>query len=172
MNGNTNPWLVVALILFVTTTTGIGVSIHFYQNYTNTDTLYRDALDTVNELNEAYQNVSSALLDVSYTPKFLIKYENDTEVWYNHTYIPIGWTLFNATAKITDGNVAYLQSSYGIFVTSINGVTQYNQYFWLWYLWNNTSHSWSLGPVGADVYRLRSGEIIAWYLTDDFASIP
>ena len=48
MNGNTNPWLVVALILFVTTTTGIGVSIHFYQNYTNTDTLYRDVLETVN----------------------------------------------------------------------------------------------------------------------------
>jgi hypothetical protein len=184
MNGTTNPWLIATLILLVTTTTGIGVSFYFYQSYTSTDNLYRDTLETVNELNEAYQNLSSALQDisdnlttttqklqdVSYNPKLLIKYENGTEVWYNHTRIPIGWTLFNATLKITDGNMEYQQFAFGVFITSIHGVTQNHPNFWLWYLWNSTAHSWTFGPIGADAYRLKSGDAVAWYLTDGSAT--
>jgi hypothetical protein len=138
---------------------GFSLAFYYFQSFAQADALQKDAFNTINELTDK-------LKDVATTPRVLVKYRNGTEDWYNQTHIPIGWSLFNATLKITDGDVDYQQYPFGVFITAINGVAQEATTFWLWYQWNATSNGWEFGPVGADAYRVRSGDVLAWYLTD------
>jgi hypothetical protein len=72
---------------------------------------------------QRYKDTLSSLNDISYKVNILIKYSNGTKTWHNQTIIPIGWSLFNATLKVTGGKVEGSWSSFGVFVTSINGVS-------------------------------------------------
>jgi len=172
MSKISNIWFSATLILIITTVIGLGTTLHFYQSYVNADKQYEDSLKTINDLTETLQEISNNLTttaqnlqEVSFTPKILIKYNNGTKEWHNQTFIPIGWSLFNATDKITNGNIEYGQT-FGIFITSINGVKQDPPDYWLWYLWDDNSTSWTFGPIGAGAYRLKSEDIVAWYLSD------
>jgi hypothetical protein len=168
-----NPWFSATLILIITTVIGLGTTLHFYQSYTNADQLYENSLKTINDLTVTLQEISNNLTttaqklqEVSFTPKILIKYNNGTKEWHNQTFIPIGWSLFNATQKITNGNIEYQQYSFGKFITSINGVKGDLTIFWALYIWNVNSTSWTSSLVGAEAYRLKSEDIVAWYLSD------
>lgn len=158
MSKTSNPWFSATLILIIATIIGLGTTLHYYQNFVNADNQYKDSLKTINKLNQI-------LLDIS--PKIMVKYSNGTEVWYgNLTILPIGWSLFNATHNITNGRIEYQQFAFGTFITSINGVEQSQNNFWLWYIWDANSTSWTFGPTGAEAYRLKSEDIVAWYLSD------
>ncbi|MDH5810645.1 MAG: DUF4430 domain-containing protein [Candidatus Methanomethylicaceae archaeon] len=110
------------------------------------------------------ENLQSIVSNVAIKVNLAVSYGNGTVTWYNDTYLPIGWTLFNATAKLC--NVRFtVYPSMGIWINSINGVSEdpaANKY-WIWYTW--TSNGWSMGPVGADQYMLKNGETIKWELT-------
>jgi len=110
------------------------------------------------------ESLQSIVSNVAIKVNLAISYGNGTVVWYNDTYLPIGYSLFNATAKLCRvGFTVY--PSMGIWVNSINGVSEdpsTNKY-WIWYTWS--SNGWKMGPVGADQYPLRDGETLKWELT-------
>lgn len=132
------------LVSIITTAT----TIYYYQGYVAMEKQYNEEL--------------AKLGVVSHTVNILLD-NNGTKTWYNQTLIPIGWSLYNATFKVTNGNVNY-SSVYGpSFITAINGIQYTGSYYWIWWIWNNASNSWTLGPVGADAYKLRNNDIVAWY---------
>ncbi|MFQ6075172.1 MAG: DUF4430 domain-containing protein [Candidatus Bathyarchaeia archaeon] len=145
-------WFIISLLLLSTLVVSSGVALYYYQGYVNMERKYRD--------------VVTSLEDVSYNVDILVKYDNGTGHWYNNTLIPIGWSLFNATLKITGGDVNYSIFFGSPFITAINGVMSHGSHFWLWYLWNSTSGVWRLAETGAGDYILRDGDVVAWYLVN------
>ncbi len=124
------------------------------------ETLYLMGLKT--QLDTLMKEVESVTLRVS----LLLKYDNNTKQWFNNTVVPVGWTLFNLTVYDLKGNVNYETYSFGIAVTSINGVSQHESYYWLWYRWDAEKRDWVPGETGPDACLLKNGDVLAWYLAD------
>jgi len=124
------------------------------------ETLYLIGLKT--RLDTLMKEVESVTLRAS----LLVKYGNGTKQWFNNTIIPIGWTLFNLTIYDLKGNVNYEEYPFGIVVTSINGVSQHESYYWLWYRWDLEKRDWVPGETGPDACLLQNGDVLAWYLAD------
>ncbi|UCH02348.1 MAG: hypothetical protein JSV20_00700 [Candidatus Bathyarchaeota archaeon] len=154
-----NIWFLTSLLLIIVVIVNAGVTIYYYQGYTNLEQQKNELTTTLNE-------VSQKLSDVSYAVDILIKYKNDTKTWYNQTLIPIGWSFFNATIKITNGNMDYDIFFGSPFITEIYGEKAGGVYAWLWFKWDETSLSWISGETGADGYMLKDEDIVAWYLAD------
>jgi hypothetical protein len=89
-----------------------------------------------------------------------VDYANGTRHWFNGTN---GLTLYDAMMG-ADWNVE--GTSYGVmglYVSSINDVTESmeeNKY-WSWWMW--TDFGWSHGVSASDKYIVSSGETIIWY---------
>jgi len=147
-----NVWFLVSLCLLVAVVINASITVYYYQGYVNMEKRYKD--------------ITIKLADVSYNVNMLVKYDNGTKVWYNQSLVPIGWSLFNATLKVTGGRAEYAIFFGSPFITKINGVKGSGPYAWMWYLWNATSATWKLGEAGADAYILRDGDVVAWYLVD------
>ena len=116
-----------------------------------------------------YDTLLSKLGEVAHKVNLLINFDNGTKIWYNGTYVPIDSNLFHLTLKITDGDVNYTNSQYGLFINSISGVGANpvdKSRAWLWWYYNPTQEKWYIGEVGADQHILYAGEIIAWYYQD------
>ncbi|MEM2940462.1 MAG: hypothetical protein QW304_02800 [Thermoproteota archaeon] len=124
------------------------------------ETLYLASLKA--QLDTLVKEVESITLRVS----LLVKYDNGTETWFNNTVVPVGWTLLNLTAYDLKGRVDYEVYSFGTSVTGINGVSQHENYYWLWYKWNPEEQDWVVGETGPDAYILKNGDVLAWYLAD------
>ena len=155
-----NIWFFVSICLLVVTAINASLTIYYYGKYANAEKLYND--------------IAVKLKDVSYNVNILIKYENGTKVWYNQTTIPIGWSLFNVTLKITNGNVIYSTAYGSPYITAINGMKSSGSYAWIWYTWNSSSAKWTVGVTGSNDYVLRDKDVAAWYLTNisDFSNLP
>ena len=112
-------------------------------------------------LEKDYQSALAELEDYTVSIDLLVDYGNGTRVWYNHTRVRLGGTLLEATMEVcrVDSQV----SEWGVFVTSINGVEQGHGAYWMWSILGD---GWELGPVGADQYKLREGDVVAWVLTE------
>lgn len=92
-------------------------------------------------------------------------YGNGTVVWYNDTFVPRGASLLSATVLLV--NVEYKMSDFGAYVVSINGVSEKliskNEGFsWMWYIYDSEKEKLVMGPIAADKYVLRDGDIILW----------
>ena len=83
------------------------------------------------------------------------------EKWFNQT-IPRGYSLLNATKLVAEVDYTYQPAYKASFVNAINDVRNRPPYFWMWYRWNSQESEWKLGPVGADIYRLKPDEIVMW----------
>ncbi|MEM2929674.1 MAG: hypothetical protein QW797_02295 [Thermoproteota archaeon] len=124
------------------------------------ETLYLVGLKA--QLDTLMKEVESVTLRAS----LLVKYDNGTKQWFNNTIVPVGWTLFNLTAYNLKGNVNYTTYSFGAVITGINGVSQHESYYWLWYRWDLEKRDWVPGETGPDACLLRNGDVLAWYLAD------
>jgi len=141
--------LAIGLIAFLLVSIiSIATTIYYYQEYLT--------------LNRQYDEELAKLGVVSYTVNILLD-NNGTKTWYNQTIIPIGWSLYNATVEVTNGNVNYSPVYGPSFITAINGVSNTGSYYWIWWVWNGASHSWTLGTVGANAYTLNNNDTVAWY---------
>ena len=123
-------------------------AIYFYSQYTET----RKTFDELKAL-IIYTNV-------------LLDYGNDTQSWHNKTLIRAGATTFDALLAATT-DVEYKMYSFGVLVTSINGLQNVVESpssgrAWIWYYWNATSSEWTFGPIAADAYILKPDDTIAW----------
>ena len=95
----------------------------------------------------------------------LLDYGNGTLNWHNQTVIA-GSTAFEALLGVTK-KVEYETGAYGVFVSSIEGVsnvveTPTSGRAWLWYWWNATSSKWTDLLKASDAYILKSDDSIAW----------
>ena len=111
-------------------------------------------------LEEDYQKILVELEEFTALVDIMIDYNNGTVVWYNDTRIQIGASLLNATDIAFDIDVQ--SSNFGSFVTSVNGVNQDANHFWIWSIYED---EWSMGPVGADQFNLHDGDIVGWTYT-------
>ena len=158
MERTRNVWFTATLVLASALVLTSALSFYYYAQYVGSEKRYTDTLSSLN--------------DVSYRVNILIKHSNGTRNWYNQTLIPVGWSLFNATKKITGDRVEGTWSSFGVFVTSINGVKGIGPNYWLWYAWDGGEKKWIQGATGSESYILKQGETVAWLLTSDWMATP
>ncbi|MBO3799789.1 MAG: hypothetical protein FGF52_01870 [Candidatus Brockarchaeota archaeon] len=114
---------------------------------------------------KAYSGLLKSIEGITNSVSILIKYDNGTKTWFNNTRVPVGWSLFNLTNYVTNGRVDY-QTTFGVFITGINGVGSHDTYYWIWYRWDPVKKDWMLGETGCDSYFLNDGDVLAWYLVD------
>lgn len=124
-------------------------SVNYYQLSQNQETIIK--------------NLQAIISETSLKVDIAINYGNGTIVWYNNTYFPIGFSLFNATQKLF--KVKYTVYPFGIYINSINDVSEdpLARKYWIWYYW--AANKWEMGPVGSDQYILKNGDILKWELT-------
>jgi hypothetical protein len=92
----------LALLILVS-----GIAIYFY-------------FDSI-EAERRYNTLLSELEGVALEVNLLIDYGNDSMVWHNKTFLPIGTTLLNITSKVSS-SVECIGSDKGVFVNGIDGV--------------------------------------------------
>lgn len=158
MNKVRNIWFTLSIFLASAVVITSSLAFSYYSNYVASEQRYKDTLSTLD--------------GISYKVNIMIEYSKDSKTWYNQTVIPIGWSLFNATAKATGGKIEGQWYSWGVFVTSINSVSGTGPKYWLWFTWNNSKKEWVYSQSGADSYIMKQGEIVSWFLTDDFSATP
>ncbi|MHA2067647.1 MAG: hypothetical protein ACXABY_25060 [Candidatus Thorarchaeota archaeon] len=127
--------------------------------------LYMDNLDIRNR----YTNLASKIDEISNQVNTLVDYGNGTRLWYNSTLVPLGSSLLNATAMITDQAVEYGGEDLGVFVTGIGGVGTLNEktnHYWLWWRFDQSSGEWLIGNQGANQYIPVDGDVLAWLYED------
>ena len=104
------------------------------------------------------------IIDYGGAPRLKIGKLIVRSVTYNLS-APAGLTLFDATSLIA--KVAYKRGSYGIYITSINGVeeriiSKSEGYSWLWFIYDNSTRKFVLGAVACDKYVIKDGDMIMW----------
>jgi hypothetical protein len=112
------------------------------------------------ETRKTFEDLNSLVINAN----VLMDYGNGTQYWYNETVIA-GSTAFDALLAATK-NVDYTIYSFGVYVTSINGIrvegTPTSGYAWLWYYWNATTSKWIDLYKAADAYILKPNDSITW----------
>ncbi|MDO8751251.1 MAG: hypothetical protein Q7K03_08930 [Dehalococcoidia bacterium] len=98
----------------------------------------------------------------------LVQSSKDDARWFRNVEVAKGTDAYELTEKVTQGD---LRSTYSAlyrshFVDSILGVENKNPKFWLIYGWSEPEKKWEPLPVGADLYSLKDGHILAWYYAD------
>ncbi|MSQ22580.1 MAG: DUF4430 domain-containing protein [Dehalococcoidia bacterium] len=98
----------------------------------------------------------------------LIQSSEQDARWFRNVEVAKGTDAYELTEKVTQGG---LRSTYyalyrSHFVDSILGVENKNPKFWLTYVWSEPEKKWEPLPVGADLYSLKDGHILAWYYAD------
>ena len=114
----------------------------------------------VNTLQIENQRTLSELKKFTIEVNIKLDYGNGSIVWYNNTRVGVGKSLLNATENIA--TVGLSESTMGAFITSINGVGDDLNAWWLW--WYNDA-GWKQGPVGADQWILHDGDEVSWVYT-------
>jgi len=160
----TNIWYPLALVLVAVTVISAGSAIYFYQSSATYEGRYRE--------------LTKKLEGTVYQVNYLFN-DGQNRVWHNETLVPVGWTLFNLTLKMADGDVEYAFGEYGAFVNAIEGVglmkdKTHESYFWLWWRFNPEEQSWVMGESSSDFYHLSDGDTVAWTYSDTskFPDIP
>jgi hypothetical protein len=115
----------------------------------------------VNALEAEYQRTLGELERFTVTVNILIDYGNGTSVWYNDTRVAVGESMLEATEQVAD--VDYSVTEYGAFINGVNGVSGELNRYWIWSYYDG---GWQYGPVGADQWRLHSGDKVAWVYTE------
>jgi hypothetical protein len=95
-----------------------------------------------------------------------VDYGNGSRTWYNETRALTGQTLFDITKQSAD--VTYHVGVWGTEITAINDVSKKDAFGWTYWIWNSTSHSWSILWENADAYLITNEEVFMWYYQDTF----
>lgn len=114
----------------------------------------------VNALEAEYERTLSELKEFTATVDVRIDYGNGTAAWFNSTRIGASESLLNATLRVAD--LEYTVYEFGVFLNAVNGVGGDPDRFWLWSYYED---GWQSGSVGADVWRLHDGDVVAWAYT-------
>ncbi len=98
----------------------------------------------------------------------LVQIEDTDTRWFRDVTVPKGTNAWELTEKVTEGDYKanYFSAYRSHFVDAIFGVEGANPKFWLIYVWSEPESKWESLPVGADLYSLKDGHVLAWYYGD------
>ena len=88
--------------------------------------------------------------------------------WFRDVNVPKGTDAWELTEQVTEGDIKanYFPEYRSHFVDAIFGVEGASPKFWLIYIWSEPESKWESLPVGADLFSLKEGHILAWYYAD------
>jgi len=111
------------------------------------------------------QNLFGAAPSQNYlTVNTLINYGNRTGIWHNRTDVPSGWSFYHLTTTIAETEAPSSTSVSGQhYVITLDGVRSSGPYYWTLWMFCQKDAAWAASPVGADLIRLKHGDILAWY---------
>ena len=91
--------------------------------------------------------------------------------WFRDVGIPKGTDGYEFLELATDGEVDsdWYPAYRSHFVNAILGTPSESPYSWLTFVWNETSAAWEPLPVGADLFSVKEGHVLAWALLDTSA---
>ena len=98
----------------------------------------------------------------------LIHVSEDDARWFRDFEVLKGTNAYELTEQATEGNLesTYYASFFAHFVESIVGVPNEGDNYWLIFQWNGSAEQWEPLPVGADLFSLKDGHVLAWSYTD------
>lgn len=88
--------------------------------------------------------------------------------WFRDVELPRGANAWELTETAAQGQVeAQFYPLYrSHFIDALFGVKGQAPNFWLIFLWSEASNKWEPLPVGADLFSLKEGHVLAWYYAD------
>ena len=98
----------------------------------------------------------------------LIHVNQQDEHWFRDVEVPKGTDAYALTELVSEGEIEAdwypLYRSH--FVNSLLGVTNQAPHFWLIYRWSEANEAWEPLPVGADLFSVKEGHVLAWAYAD------
>ena len=98
----------------------------------------------------------------------LIEVSEDDVRWFRDVEVPKGTNAYEFTEIVTEGDLesTYYAAFFSHFVESLLGVASEGPNYWLTFLWSDSQAQWEPLPVGADLFSLKDGHVLAWSFTD------
>ena len=95
----------------------------------------------------------------------LIQQEGQDPQWFRDVEVPKGTDAYELTFLVTDGDMqaTFYAAFRSHFVEAIFGVEGQGASYWLTWVWSESQSAWEPLPVGADLYSLKDGHVLAWY---------
>ena len=101
----------------------------------------------------------------------LLHFSESDVRWFRDVEAHNGANAYELTLQVTEDDMkaTYYASFYAHFVEEIMGVANEGSTYWAIFLWNESQSQWELLPVGADLFSLKDGHVLAWAYTDSSA---
>ena len=98
----------------------------------------------------------------------LVQVEEGDTRWFRDVPVPKGTDAYELTELVAgaDLKATYYPQYRSHFVDSIFGVANEAPKYWLTWVWSEAESKWEPLPVGADLYLLKEGHILAWYFAE------
>ncbi|MDA0988712.1 MAG: hypothetical protein O2783_06230 [Chloroflexi bacterium] len=98
----------------------------------------------------------------------LIQVSEEDVRWFRDVEVPKGTNAYELTERVTEGDLEanYYPAFFSHFVEALMGVANEGSNYWLTFLWNANQEQWEPLPVGADLFSLKDGHVLAWSYTD------
>ena len=98
----------------------------------------------------------------------LIHVSEDDVRWFRDFEVAKGTNAYELTEQVTEGELesTYYASYFSHWVESIMDVPNEAPNYWLIFQWNAPASQWEPLPVGADLFSLKDGHVLAWSYTD------
>lgn len=98
----------------------------------------------------------------------LVQVSESDSRWLRDVEVPKGVDAYEFTELATQGDLrsTWYPAFRAHFVEVILGVENQGSSFWLIFLWDEGEEKWNPLPVGADLFSVKEGHVLAWAYTD------
>ncbi len=89
-------------------------------------------------------------------------------VWTRDVTVPKGTDGYELLEAAVEGDLEadWFPAYRSHFVTSIRGRSGDGSSYWLVFVWDENSEAWQPLPIGADLFSVKDGHVMAWALID------
>lgn len=107
----------------------------------------------------------------------LIEASPEDATWFRDLNVPDDTDAYQLLEIATSGDIEadWFPTHRSHFVTAVLGAPGVAPRFWLAFVWDDLSLAWLPLPMGADLYQIEDGRVLAWALLDtsgEFAKVP
>lgn len=104
----------------------------------------------------------------------LIEADESAPTWHRDIEAPKGVDGYELLETAVDGDLEadWFPEFRAHFVKAILGVAPEGAEFWGVFLWNEGNEAWEPLPVGADLFSVKDGHVMAWALVEYDADAP
>lgn len=102
------------------------------------------------------------------TATVLIEADASAPRWHRDVAVPKGTDGYELLEAAVEGDLEadWFPEFRAHFVEAIGGIAPEGAEFWGVFLWNESSAGWEPLPVGADLFSVKDGHIMAWALVE------